>query len=102
MRQASRERGGAEVAERLRAKRQEIEQATLTRVYAVSEPPPRSGPEYIEGLRQAVSAAVDYGLEGIERGEQSAPPIPDVLLAQARLAARSQVSLDTVLRRYFA
>jgi hypothetical protein len=36
------------------------------------------------------------------RGEQSAPPVPDILLAQARLAARSGVSLDTVLRRYFA
>ncbi|HET8862221.1 MAG TPA: helix-turn-helix domain-containing protein [Solirubrobacterales bacterium] len=90
------------IAARLRGRRSEIEQATLTRVYAVSEPPAGAGPEYLEGLRVAVSAAIEYGLGGIERGEQSAPPVPDVLLAQARLAARSGVSLDTVLRRYVA
>jgi hypothetical protein len=54
------------------------------------------------GLRAAVSAALDYGLAGLERGEQRAPQIPVALLAQARLAARNGVSLDTVLRRYFA
>jgi hypothetical protein len=102
MRQASREQSGAGLAERLRERRAEIEQATFTRVYAVSELPRSSGPEYAEGLRAAVSAGIEYGLAGIERGEQSAPPIPEVLLSQARLAARSDVSLDTVLRRYFA
>lgn len=102
MRQASRERSGAGVAEQLRERRVEIEQAILARVYAVSEPPSTSGPEYTEGLRASVSAALDYGLEGIARGEQSTPAVPDILLAQARLAARSGVSLDTVLRRYFA
>ena len=87
---------------RLRERRAEIEQAILTRVHAVSEPPPRGGPEYAEGLRAAVAAGVEYGLEGIERGEGGASPLPEALLAQARLAARSGVSLDTVLRRYFA
>jgi hypothetical protein len=102
MRQTSRERGGALIAAALRERRAEIEQAALTRIYAVSEPPSTGSPEYAEGLRAAVSAALDYGLAGIECGEQSAPPLPDVLLAQARLAARSGVNLDTVLRRYFA
>jgi hypothetical protein len=102
VRQASRGHSGAGLAECLRARRAEIEQATLTRIHAVSELPRSGGPEYAEGLRAAVTAAIDYGLAGIERGEQSAPPIPDVLLSQARLAARSGVSLDTVLRRYFA
>ena len=103
MRQASAKReGGAEIAAALRERRAEIEQALLTRTYAVSEPPPGSGPEYAEGLRAAVCAGVEYGLAGIERGERSAPSVPDALLAQARLAARSGVSLDTVLRRYFA
>lgn len=90
------------LAERLRERRPEIEQATLLRVRAVSALPRGSGPEYAEGLRGAVSAGLDYGLTGIERGEQAAPPIPEALLAQARLAARSGVSLDTVLRRYLA
>jgi diguanylate cyclase with GGDEF domain/PucR-like helix-turn-helix protein len=68
----------------------------------VSEPPQGGGPEYAEGLRAAVAAGIEYGLAGIERGETGAPPLPEALLAQARLAARSGVSLDTVLRRYFA
>ena len=103
MRRASREReSGKKVAQRLRERRLEIEQAILTRVHAVSELPATGGPEYAEGLRAAVGAAVDYGLEGIERGEEGASHPPDLLLAQARLAARSGVSLDTVLRRCFA
>jgi hypothetical protein len=102
VKQASREQGGTAIAERLRGRRAEIEQATLTRIYAVSELPQRGGPEYAEGLRAAVSAGIDYGLEGIQRGDENEPPIPEILLSQARLAARSGVSLDTVLRRYFA
>jgi hypothetical protein len=90
------------LAERLRERRAEIEDAALNRIYAVSGPPPGGGPEYAEGLRAAVSAAVDCGLDGVERGERGAPPVPKVLLAQARLAARSGVGLDTVLRRYLA
>ena len=87
---------------RLQARRPEIEQAALTRVYAVSDPTEASDPEYAEGLRAAVSAALDYGFTGIERGEERAPPLPAVLLVQARLAARNSITLDTVLRRYFA
>lgn len=102
MRQASHERGETAVAERLRARREEIEQAALLRVNAVSKPPRGAGPEYVEGLRNAVATGLDYGLAGVEHGEEAAPPIPETLLAQARLAARSGVSLDTVLRRYLA
>lgn len=87
---------------RLRARREEIEQATLTRVHGVSEPAETADPEYVEGLRSAVAAAVDYGLAALERGDSHSPQIPTALLSQARLAARSGVSLDTVLRRYFA
>ena len=69
---------------------------------AVSAMPRAAGPEYAEGLRAAVAAAVGYGIEAIEQGERAAPPPPEALLSQARLAARSGVGLDTVLRRYFA
>jgi hypothetical protein len=99
---ARRERAGVLLADRLRRRRAEIEEAVLTRVYAVSEPPRGAEPEYLDGLRGAVWASIEYGLAGIERGERAAPPLPEVLLAQARLAARSAVSLDTVLRRYLA
>lgn len=92
----------AELASRLRARRSEIEQAVLTRVYAISDPSEAMDPTYAEGLRSAVAAALDYGLDGIEAGERRSPQVPDALLAQARFAARNGVSLDTVLRRYFA
>lgn len=87
---------------RLRARRPEIEAATLTRVYGIAEPVESEDPEYTHGLKAAVSAALDYGFNALERSEERAPPIPAVLLAQSRLAARSGVSLDTVLRRYLA
>jgi hypothetical protein len=90
------------LAERLRRRRGEIEQAALTRIYAISDPHGVADPTYAEGLRTALSAALDYGLDAIERGEERPPPIPPVLLIQARLAARNGVSLDAVLRRYFA
>lgn len=70
----------------------------MARVYASPDPTETLDPVYLEGLRAAVSAAIDYGLAAIEHGEESSPPIPAALLAQARLAARSDVSLDTALR----
>ncbi len=87
---------------RLCARRPEIEDAVLTRVFAVSEPPEALGPEYAEGLRGAVCAAVDHGLAGVRLGEERFPPLPPALLAQARLAANNRVGLDTVLRRCIA
>jgi len=90
------------LAKALRGRSAEIEQSILTRAYSVSELPARGGPEYAQGLRAAVRAGVELGLAGIEDGESGATLIPEALLSQARLAARSGVSLDTVLRRYFA
>ncbi len=99
---SSLERARAQVAESLRARRAEIEQATLTRVRAITDPVTQADPEYAHGLRVAVSAAIEHGLTALERSQDRPPPVPPVLLAQARLAARAGVSLDTVLRRYFA
>jgi hypothetical protein len=93
---------GADLLRRLQGRRSEIEQSILTRVHAISDPREAGDPQYAEGLRVAVSAALEYGLVTIERGEDRAPPIPTPLLAQARLAARHGIGLDTVLRRYFA
>jgi PucR C-terminal helix-turn-helix domain/GGDEF-like domain len=88
-------------ASRLRARRLDLEEAVLTRVHSISDPTDVSDPAYAEGLRAAVTAALDYGLDGLEGGE-GVPDVPPTALFQARLAARSGVSLDTVLRRYFA
>lgn len=101
MKQLSREYERGEVAARLRERRAEIEGAILARVHSVSDLPSRGGPEYAAGMRNAVSAAVAYGLEAVGYGERNAP-VPDAAFAQARLAARSGVSLDTVLHRYLA
>ncbi len=88
------------VVARLQARMGELEEAIFTRVYAVSEPI-EDAPEYVEGLRLAVVAAVNHGLTALERNCDRLP-IPTALLGQARLAARLEVPLDTVLRRYFA
>jgi hypothetical protein len=56
--------------------------------------------EYSMGLHQAVAVAVDYVLEGIERGAESSGVIPAEVISQARRAARAGVSLDSVIRDY--
>jgi hypothetical protein len=90
-----------EVVARLRARRPELVRAIFARV--------RDGAfgsigaqdtEYVTGLREAVAAAIEYGLDGIEQGGDRHAPIPAAVLCQARRAARVGVSLDTVLRRY--
>lgn len=90
------------LAERLRERRGEIEQALLTRVGAVARDTQVRDPEYLEGRWATLRAALDYCLLAVEHEGDRRPPIPDVLLAQARLAARYRVSLDVILRRYFA
>jgi hypothetical protein len=93
----------AEVLRRLRARRAELVRAIFTRVRGGAlGPAGAQDAEYAAGLRTAVAAAVDYGLEGIERGAEWPGPIPVATLEQARRAARVGVSLDTVLRRYVA
>jgi len=98
----SAERTRGALGARLDERRPEIEEAALTRIYAIADPAKIADPAYREGLRASVSAALSYAFEALERGGERAPPPPPALLAQARLAARVGVGLDTVLRRYFA
>lgn len=91
----------AEVARGLRARRPELVRAIFVRVHnGALRPLGIEGAEYATGLRAAVAAAVEYGLDSIERGEHAVGPIPTAVLEQARRAARDDVSLDMVLRRY--
>lgn len=92
----------AAVADRLRECRGEIEQAVLTRSAVLLESTPGLDAEFIEAQRIAVAAAIDYGIDAIELGEERLREIPPLFHAQARLNARSGVSLDTMMRRYFA
>jgi hypothetical protein len=61
-----------------------------------------SDPEYLENQQLAVGAALEYSISSVELGEDRWPPVPPVLVTQARLAACNGVGLDNVLRRYFA
>jgi hypothetical protein len=84
----------------LRRRRNEIVEAVWTRVSALSATGGGEDPIYRDGLELAVAAAVDFGIASLARGPGEPLPIPTALLAQARLAARYRVGLDTVLRRY--
>jgi hypothetical protein len=92
----------AAVAARLRECRAEIEQAVLARAAALLGSMRDLDPEFLEGQREAAGAAVDYGIRAIEIGEERLRDVPAVFHAQARLTARSGVSVDTMMRRYFA
>jgi GGDEF-like domain/PucR C-terminal helix-turn-helix domain len=59
-------------------------------------------PDYVDGLREAVTHGVDYGVGVLVNGDDRAEPIPLSLLTQARLAARQRLPLDLVLRRFIA
>lgn len=92
----------AALAQRLRERLPELRSAVATRVYAIADPREVADAGYRERLDAAVTAAVEYRLAVLELGQRRAPAVPEVLLAQARLDARDRVTLDTVLRRYFA
>jgi hypothetical protein len=96
------EEARTDLAQRLRARRPAIEESIFVHVRGVAPNPAgiEENPEYLAGVRAAVTAIVDYGLMGIERGEEWSGPIPSSAIAQAHRAARDGVSLDTVLRRY--
>jgi hypothetical protein len=96
-------RSRGELVESLSAQRSEIEAAMLARVRALSEPPGRNAAEYAAGQRAAVEAGVAFGLNAIgDEDWARGGTIPEAVLLQARLAARSGIGLDIVLRRYFA
>ena len=90
------------LASRLRRRLPELEAVIATRVYAISDPHEVRDPAYLQGLHAALPIAIDHAISVLELGEGRAPDISPALLAQARLAARDGVSLDTVLRRYVA
>jgi PucR C-terminal helix-turn-helix domain/GGDEF-like domain len=92
----------AAVAVRMRECQTEIEQAVRARSETLLESIRGLDPEYMDAQRAAVGAAVAYGIDAIEFGEARCREVPAVFHAQARLTARSSVSLDMMMRRYFA
>lgn len=100
MPRSSPNRSLAEFLERLRARREELASAVLNRVHSIADPSDVADQRYIDGMRRTVFAAIDYGFAMLESTSDRPPEIPEEVLAQARLAARIGVSLETVLRRY--
>jgi len=87
-----------QLSDRLLRRRTEMCEAVLSQAHQVAAVPVDDA-VYIEGMRSAALAAVDYGRDVFERRD-GLPPVPAPLLAQARLAAASGVSVDSVIRRY--
>lgn len=90
-----------ELAEAVRDRREDLHREILERVQAIADPEVPADPEYAAGTRDAVLASLDYAATVLQ-GAESQPPIPEAVLVQARLAARTGVGLGTVLRRYMA
>jgi hypothetical protein len=86
----------------MRECRAEIEDAVRSRSETLLEAAGDLGAEFMEAQRAAVGAAVEYGIEAVEFGEARCRNVPAIFHAQARLTARSAVSLDMMMRRYFA
>jgi hypothetical protein len=86
----------------MRECRPEIEAAVRSRSETLLESVRGLNAEFMESQRAAVGAAVDYGIEAVEFGEARCREVPAIFHAQARLTARSSVSLDMMMRRYFA
>lgn len=87
-------------AERLRGRREEIHEAVIHRALSVAPPSGREIPGYLEGLRGAIPAAVEYAFDVIEVGEERVGPTPETIFAQAAASAHSRVGLEVVMRRY--
>ena len=69
-----------EVCTRLELRRDEIEGGLLNRVKAVADTNDVTDPEYIEGLRRAISGSFDYALAGLRCSERHLPSVPVALL----------------------
>jgi hypothetical protein len=90
------------VASRLRARLPELEAGLANLIDAVSKPGEVPDSTYLESLHGTRTAILENIIDVIEVGERRAPGIPPAVLASARLAARSGIAVDTVLRRYSA
>ena len=93
----------ADLAQRLRARRPEIEETIFARVREIGlDSAIGEDAEYVAGVRATVAEAVDYFLVSTEQDEEWLGSIPPAAVAQARRDARYDVSMETVLLRYNA
>jgi hypothetical protein len=86
---------------RLVERRGYIWRAALSRAEQVATIPDPTDAAHMQGMRAAALAACDYGTNVVKCAGEL-PQVPQQLLAQARLSARHGMSLDDIVRRYFA
>ncbi len=89
------------IAARLRARRGDLQQEALVKIRENAAAPSPDA-EYVIGLRQAIGAALDCGLEVLERCKPGEVSLPPALLLQARLSAQAGVELEAALHPYLA
>lgn len=93
------------LASRLRARFSEMEENLGNLIEANSDSGEAGDPayrDYLDSLPANRVAVLEYAVDVIELGERRAAEVPSTVLMAARLAARSGVPLDAVLRRYAA
>lgn len=90
----------AALAARLRARSPELEAGLASLIDAISNPGEVPDHAYLNSLHDARTAVLGFAVEAVESGERSPPEVPAAVLASTRLAARSGIALDTILRRY--
>lgn len=88
----------ATLASRFRTRFPELEASLSTLVDGISNR--RDVADYLDSLHANRTAILEYIADVIEIGERRAADVPQAVHTAARLAARSGVSLDAVLRRY--
>jgi hypothetical protein len=92
----------ATFAERLRARSEEIERVAFQRLRSASDYDPSETLGCEPQLRSSIAAAVSFGIEAIEREAGSLPPMPGLLLSEARSAARRGMRLQRLLAFYLS
>lgn len=95
----------AELASRLRERAPELKAGLANLVEGVDAPRDDADPsylDYLDSLHANRVGVLGYVVDVIEVGERRARAIPPTVLSAARLAARADVPLTAVLRRYSA
>jgi hypothetical protein len=96
------EAAAADLISRLRARLPVLTAGLVDRAYAIADPRDAADEIYRDRLPEALGALLEYGVTMIELGDRRDPGPPPAVLAEVRLAARSGVSLDTIVRRCLA
>lgn len=92
--------GRLAIRDALEARREEVEATLFNRIKSIVDTDSIDDPEYVEGLQRSIPAGFDFALSAITASERHPPPVPTVLMAQARLAARNRLEIVEVMRRY--